>query len=164
VNPSSRSRSRPVVRLDADGNRTPVSNWESLTERLIREAQEAGRFEDLPGHGRPLHLDDDTYAGDMALAYHILRNAGVAPPWIEADKEVRTLRADIDAVLVAASRAAPLASDRLRRRLEELVDRHDQAIARLNSLAPTPRQQRRRIDRRDLMARLEQALAQRTMP
>jgi hypothetical protein len=47
--------------MDSDaGNR-----FESLPERLIREAMEAGEFDDLPGQGRPLPgagtPDDDTW-------------------------------------------------------------------------------------------------------
>lgn len=154
-----RTSSGPIMRRDADGNPSLAPSWESLTERLIREAQEAGQFEGLPGHGRPLHVNDARYAGDMALAHHILRNAGLAPPWIEADKEVRALRSDIDATLVAAGRAAPSARDRMRRRLEELAEAHDQAVTRLNSLAPTPRQQRRRLDRHDIMSRFDRAFS-----
>jgi len=32
----------------------PVTRYESLPERLIREAIEAGEFDDLPGIGKPL--------------------------------------------------------------------------------------------------------------
>ena len=32
----------------------PVDRFESLPERLIREAIEAGEFDDLPGIGKPL--------------------------------------------------------------------------------------------------------------
>ncbi len=99
------------------------------------------------------------YAGDMALTHHILRNAGLAPPWIEADKAVRAVRSDIDATLIAAGRAVPSASDRLRQRLEELAEAHDQAVTRLNSLAPTPRQQRRHLDRHDIMSRFDGAIS-----
>jgi hypothetical protein len=39
--------------------------FESLPERLIREAMEAGEFDDVPGQGRPLSgagtPDDDTW-------------------------------------------------------------------------------------------------------
>ena len=33
--------------------------YESWIDRQIREAMERGEFDDLPGAGRPLHLDDD---------------------------------------------------------------------------------------------------------
>ena len=84
-----RSGERPLIRRDAEGSERTAPDWETVVERLIREGQEAGEFADLPGHGRRLDLTDDSAAGDMAMAYRILRNAGVAPPWIEADKEVR---------------------------------------------------------------------------
>ena len=44
-------------------------------------------------------LPDESAAGDMATAYHILRNAGVAPPWIEADRRARHLLDERDALL-----------------------------------------------------------------
>jgi hypothetical protein len=59
---------------------------ESLIDRQIREAQEAGAFDDLPHQGQKLPLVDDSAAGEWALAYRMLRNANFAPPWIEADK------------------------------------------------------------------------------
>ena len=33
--------------------------YESWADRLIREAQERGEFDNLPGAGKPLQLDDD---------------------------------------------------------------------------------------------------------
>lgn len=150
---------RPLVRRDADGEARTDRSWASLTERLILEAQADGKFEDLPGRGRPLALPDDSLAGDMALGNHVLRNAGVAPPWIEADKEARHLAAAIEATLLQAGKAGPAARSRLRRRLAELADAHDLAVLRLSELAPTPRQHRRKVDRAALFARLEAASA-----
>jgi hypothetical protein len=146
------------IHRDADGRRRLAPDRETLTERLIREAQEAGRFDDLPGHGRPLVLDDDTHAGEMALANLVLRNAGAAPPWIETDKEVRASRAAIEALIDRAARAPAGPASRFERELEELADAHDAAAARLESQAPTARQQRSRLDRGAFRARLATAL------
>jgi hypothetical protein len=67
---------------------------EWLAERKIADAIEAGAFDDLPGSGRPLTLDDDRLVPeDLRMAYRILRNAGFAPPEVEARKEVAGLRA-----------------------------------------------------------------------
>jgi hypothetical protein len=93
-----------------------------------------------------LTLSDDR-AGDLALAYHLLNNAGVAPPWIETDKEVRALAMDIDRLVERASSASQTARAHLTRRIDELIDEHDRAVTRLASLAPTPRLHRRPIDR-----------------
>ena len=153
-----RPRERPVIRRSADGEERTAPSWETLTERLIREAQAEGAFDDLPHQGRPLDLDDDTYAGDMAVANRVLRNAGAAPPWIETDKEARRQLAAIELVIARASRSPTAAQDRLERQLEELADAHDAAVARLEGLAPTARQQRARLDRGVVRRRLRDAL------
>ena len=53
-----------------------------------------------------LPIEDDSAAGERALGFRVLRNAGVAPPWIEADKEVRDLLAQRDALLARAAAAS----------------------------------------------------------
>ena len=58
-------------------------------EEQIREAQERGDFDNLPGMGRPLNLSDNTYEGENALGYHLLKNNGYAPPEVELAKEIR---------------------------------------------------------------------------
>jgi DnaJ family protein C protein 28 len=150
----------PVHRRDAEGKVQVGPSWETLIERQIREAVEQGRFDRLPHHGEPLPNDDNPYAGERALAFHVLRNAGVAPPWIEADKEVRELLARRDAILAsAAAGSAPTAFARRRDRaeLEDLVARANASIERLNAEAPTPRQQRRPLVRADELARYDEA-------
>jgi hypothetical protein len=63
-----------------------------IAERRIREAQERGEFEDLPGRGEPLDLKDDSFVPeDLRLAYKILKNADCLPPELEAKKEIRQM-------------------------------------------------------------------------
>ena len=142
-------------RRDGEGRISVGPTWESIVERQIREAMEDGAFDELPYRGVPIPLDDDSAAGERALGFRVLRNAGVAPPWIEADKEVRELLARRDALLARAAVASPLARPRLRRELERLVVEANLAIDRLNSEAPTDRQHRRPLDRQAELARLE---------
>jgi hypothetical protein len=152
-------RDRPpgVARRDAAGGRTIGPTWESVTERLIREAQERGEFDDLPGHGRPIRLEDDPWAGEEALAFHVLRNARVAPPWIEADKEARQVRDRVEALLRRATGAHPAHHERLRRELTQLVAQDRACVARLNALAPVDRLHRRPLTIESMGARLEAA-------
>lgn len=153
---------KPANRIDDQGQRQVAPTWESLVDRQIREAMEAGKFDGLPFQGQPLPRDDDAYAGDMALAYHVLRNAGVAPPWIEADKEVRGLLERRDAILARASRGvgpSPFARRRERSALEELVTAANAAIARLNAEAPSDRQHRRPLVLAHVLAQYEAACA-----
>lgn len=157
-------RQRPAVRHDAEGHLAIGPTWESLVERLIREAQEQGAFDDLPGRGRPITVDDAPYAADMALANHLLRNAGAAPPWIESDKAVRAAAEQIDALMAEAGRATvegrlgPLGRDRLAARLEQCMDAHDAAVTRLASEAPAPSLHRRPLDRAAQRTRLRATL------
>jgi DnaJ family protein C protein 28 len=70
-------------------------DWESWIDQQIREAQERGEFDDLPGKGRPLDLTPNPYAQDQELAFKILKDAGYAPEWIEMDKAIRQNYADL---------------------------------------------------------------------
>ena len=69
-----------------------------LAEEKIRDAIEAGAFDNLPGAGKPLALDDDRLVPeDLRVAYRILKNAGLVPREIEARKHTLSVN-----VLVAA--------------------------------------------------------------
>jgi DnaJ family protein C protein 28 len=58
-------------------------------DQEIREAQERGQFDNLPGKGKPLDLTPNPYAQEQELAFKILKDAGYAPEWIELDKAIR---------------------------------------------------------------------------
>ncbi len=67
--------------------------FEIIAEERIREAMERGEFENLPGAGKPLLLEDDSMVpADLRLAYKILKNAGCIPPELELRKEILSLR------------------------------------------------------------------------
>ena len=146
-----------VIHRGGDGEMHGGPTWPALVERLIQEALDRGDFDDLPGRGRPLAREDDTYAGEMALAFQVLRVAGVAPPWIEADKEVRRLRDERDRLIDRARRATPLMRATYRRQLVEIIEAHDRAVEQVNTQAPTERQHRRRMVESEELARLDAA-------
>lgn len=144
--PAVDSPRRPPNRINEHGERQVAPTWESLVDRQIREAMDEGKFDDLPYQGQPLPREDDAFAGEWAMAYRMLKNAGVAPPWIEADKDCRALLDRREAILArAAAGDGPTAFGRRRDRvaLETLVVEINAAIARLNAEAPTDRQHRR---------------------
>ena len=157
--PATVSRSRDAP--DPAGRWTPWQqpSRESLIDRQIREAQEQGKFDDLPFRGERIPLEDDGAAGDWALAHHILKNARMVPPWIATDREVRALLGVRDAILVRAPRSAAsaLARERDRRELSRIVEDVNRAIAILNNEAPTDRQHRRRLDLAAELASLDEA-------
>jgi len=63
---------------------------ERLAEERIRDAIQRGEFDNLPGRGKPLNLEDDRHIpDDLRLAYKVLKNAGCLPPELELKKEIR---------------------------------------------------------------------------
>jgi hypothetical protein len=53
------------------------------------EAVSRGEFDDLPGAGRPLDLNDDPLVPqELRVAYRILKNAGYLPPEVGAVNEM----------------------------------------------------------------------------
>ncbi|HEX6868206.1 MAG TPA: DnaJ family domain-containing protein, partial [Candidatus Limnocylindrales bacterium] len=96
-------------------------------------------------------------AGDWAMAYRMLRNAGAAPPWIESDKEARRQIAELEALIERAPRMSRLSHRRARADLARIVAEANRAIERVNSEAPTDRQHRRKLDLGTQEARLEAA-------
>ena len=65
--------------------------FEKLIESRIKKAQVEGAFEDLPGSGQPLHLEDDRHIPeDLRMAHKVLKNADCLPPEVQLRKEIRT--------------------------------------------------------------------------
>lgn len=66
-------------------------------DEIIQGAVERGEFDNLSGAGKPLNLDDENpYAGDKAVGYHLLKQNGYAPPEIELHKEIRRERERVE--------------------------------------------------------------------
>ncbi len=66
--------------------------FQKIIEQKIKEAQEKGLFDNLPGRGSPLKPEDDSHVpDDLRLAYKILKNADCLPPELELRKEIRQM-------------------------------------------------------------------------
>ena len=103
-----------------------------IAEQRIAEAASKGEFEDLPGAGQPLDLEDDKLVPeDLRLAYRILKNAGYVPPELETLKEIEQLEALVaDGDSDAASRSRAIRKlALLRTRIEATY--YTKALARL---------------------------------
>jgi len=71
---------------------------ESMAEKMLREAIEAGEFDNLPGKGERVDLRENPFEDpDLRVVHKLLRDAGFAPAWIEERK-------DIDAAFEASRR------------------------------------------------------------
>ncbi|EPY1568465.1 DUF1992 domain-containing protein [Raoultella planticola] len=61
-------------------------------ERHILDAQTKGEFDDLPGRGEPLALDDDLHVPpELRAGYRLLKNAGCLPSELEQRREAVAL-------------------------------------------------------------------------
>jgi Domain of unknown function (DUF1992) len=85
-----------------------LRQWESAVDKQIREAQERGDFDRLPGQGRP--LPQEPWEGDWALAHHVLRQAGETLPWISLGRDIEAAEAKLQRL---RERAAQLRSSGL---------------------------------------------------
>jgi hypothetical protein len=135
---------------------------DALVEQRIAAAAARGEFDDLPGAGAPLDMDDDLLVPDeVRVANRILKNAGFVPPAVE---QLRSLRHLEDELQAASDRAAlcrvqakMLALDmaieslrggptvvpheycrRIAGRLSERIDAQDAALAADNRCLSTP--------------------------
>jgi len=75
---------------------------ELIAERKIAEAIAQGEFDDLPGAGKPLDLEEDPLVPeDQRMANRILKNAGFVPREVEESakgtKKLSLLNARIEA-------------------------------------------------------------------
>ena len=120
-----------------------MDKWESIAERKIREAMEAGAFENLPSKGKPVPLDEDPFEDpSLRMAHHLLRVNGFAPPWIEEASEIdrasERLRADLASARRSHAATSPSwqrALDGFRREAAALKRR----ILTYNLKCPSPR-------------------------
>ncbi len=99
-----------------------------IAEEKIREAMARGEFDNLPGAGKPLALEDDSMVPeDLRVSYKILKNAGCLPPELELRKEIVTLKSLLSTIEEEGEK---------RRKLKEL----DGKLLRLNLMRKRPLQ------------------------
>jgi hypothetical protein len=69
-----------------------VPLFQRIAEQRILEAQRAGAFDNLPGKGKPLELEDLSWVpDDLRIGYLVLKNANVLPPEAELLKDIHTI-------------------------------------------------------------------------
>jgi len=102
-----------------------------LIEEKIREAMEAGEFDNLPGKGKPINLDDYFAApADLRLGYSVLKSSRCLPEEVELRKEIEALKTELESCT----------EERRRQMLQsQLAGR----TLKLNLLADSSRRQRR---------------------
>ena len=155
-------------------------NWERIIEQKIREAQEAGKFDDLRGKGRPLNLDENPFEDPAwRAANQLLKENGFRPDWLEDDVALREKLAGARTALARSRdwRAAELETlgarddaeakqqrawigaewERAQARFRESLAQINKGIADLNLKAPHVRFQRMKLIVDDELQRVLQA-------
>ncbi|RQD76089.1 MAG: DUF1992 domain-containing protein [Candidatus Syntrophonatronum acetioxidans] len=91
-----------------------------IAENKIQEAIREGEFDNLPGRGKPLRLEDLSHVPeDLRAAYTILKNNGILPEEIQLKKDIVTLQELIDCCYDEGDK------ERLKRKLNEKVLRFE---------------------------------------
>jgi hypothetical protein len=74
--------------------------FDRIAEERIRTAQQEGAFDNLPGKGKPLNLEDDNgVPEDLRLTYKVLKNSNCLPVELELRKEFFNLRKLLNAAI-----------------------------------------------------------------
>jgi hypothetical protein len=75
-------------------------SFDKIVEALIKEAQERGEFDNLPGKGKPIDLTTYFEAPEeIRLVQSVLKNAGIKSPEVQLLNEIAEMR-QLLAVLV----------------------------------------------------------------
>lgn len=65
-------------------------NFDLVVDNKIKEAIEAGLFDNLPGEGKPLNLSENPHEPAVwRVAYKMLHDQGFTLPWIAERKEIK---------------------------------------------------------------------------
>lgn len=83
---------KQAEQLRGNSGRLGGRMYRDYIEEMIHEAQQRGEFDNLPGVGKPLNLDDNPYAGDKNLAYRLLKNNNELPPEVALVQEIERQR------------------------------------------------------------------------
>jgi hypothetical protein len=103
-------------------NRKPAAmSWETFAERRIREAMEAGEFDNLSGAGKPIPGIDDPPDPDWWIKQKLKHEQlSIIPLILEARRELERTLAELPAIGSEAE---------VRRRLERVNQQIREAIA-----------------------------------
>jgi Domain of unknown function (DUF1992). len=127
-------------------NESPLEWTAIVAERKIADAIAAGEFDDLPGKGQPLDLESDPFTPvELRVANRLLKNARALPPWLQLEKDMERMRAEMEprrerglrAVRFARNAAArQRAIERLRADHRERMDLINTLLLKYNETAP----------------------------
>jgi hypothetical protein len=79
--------------LRRDGDRIEeIESFDEWVRDRLEEAIARGEFDNLPLKGKPIKIESNPFQPELDLAFSRLKNAGMAPAWIELDREIRSMQ------------------------------------------------------------------------
>jgi DnaJ family protein C protein 28 len=128
-------------------------------DEQIRQAMQRGDFDNLPGKGKPLNLNENPHADpDWRIAYRILKENGFTLPWIETRRGIeldfenciKSLQQSWDWRKKATGRRGLMHAERewqqALQKFRDQIDRINKRIRDYNLEIPSDQFQRRQID------------------
>lgn len=134
----------------------PIRQWESAIDQQIREAQERGDFDDLPGRGKPLHIE--SWDDDWAMAHHVLKQAGETLPWIALSKDIEVAQDRLRAMLRDAHKIPHAERERARERYLREAAAVDKMLEEYAFMVPVRHLERGRLPRHIAAAQFDAAI------
>lgn len=125
----------------------PGLDWTAIiAERKIKDAMDAGEFDDLKGKGEPLHIENDPFTPpEVRAAHRLLKNANALPQWLQMEKDIEREKAAFAPYVERGIRAVSTGKNaasreniarKFRAEVRERVDTVNTLILKYNELAP----------------------------
>ena len=115
----------------------PAPDWTAIVaERKIRDAIDAGDFDNLEGKGKPLNLDEPPDPTGMRVINRILKNANALPEWAQIARDIQNETDNLPKSRARAIRAVQMArSDVSRARaMQRVLDDYKERLDLINAL------------------------------
>lgn len=107
-----------------EGEEVHIGPLGDVVETIIKDAQNRGLFDKLPGHGQPIQVEEDPFGGPEAEIAKFMKQNNVLPEWLEQNKAIRA-----ELAWLRANPDHPQAAER--------TAQVNQAIRQHNRIAPT---------------------------
>jgi len=125
-----------------------MSLFGKSADEIIKRAMQEGAFDNLPGKGQPLKLDENPHEPEeWRTAYRMLRSNGYSLPWLELRKEIEEAvdRARSDARSACESGTEDY-WNRQKAVFQQRIEALNQRIFQYNLQAPSPVFHRQPLD------------------
>jgi DnaJ homolog subfamily C member 28 len=107
----------------------------NISDDRIRAAMEEGKFDNLPGMGKPLNLDENPFEPeDMRMANSLLRSNDFTPVWLEIWREIEQ---DLEKARRRYQTGAVLDLERARTEFSTVIEALNRRILDYNLRVPS---------------------------